>query len=110
MSEAKDADAALLKANERLKKKLSRAKSRLEESQKLVEELKKANADMKEELEAVKAVVEVYDKHRPQPGDKKKQGVGDESESDDEDFEDDLEQFDKTNARDDSPYYTSYET
>lgn len=103
MSDAKDSDAALQKANERLKKKLSRAKSRLEETKRLVEELKKANADMKEELEAVKAVVEVYDKHRPQPGDKKKQGVGRGDDSDDdEDFEDDLEQFDKTNARDDS--------
>lgn len=103
MSDAKDTDAALQKANERLKKKLARAKSRLEESKRQVEELKKANADMKEELEAVQAVVEVYDKHRPQPGDKKKQGVGPEDDSsDDEDFEDDLEQFDKTNARDDS--------
>lgn len=101
MSDAKDTEAALQKANDRLKRKLARAKSRLEESQKLIEDLKKANSDMKEELEAVKAVVEVYDKHRPQAGEKKKAGV-DESESDDEDFEDDLEQFDKTNARDDS--------
>jgi 1-phosphatidylinositol-4-phosphate 5-kinase len=64
-----------------------------------VEELQKANSEVREELEAVKAVVEVYDKHRPQAADKKTDAGESSSE---EDFEDDVESFDKTSARDDA--------
>lgn len=99
MAEVSDLEAALQKQNERLKRKLARANARLEDARRQVEELQKANIEVRDELEAVKAVVEVYDKHRPQAGEKKTD-LG-ESASE-EDFEDDVESFDKTSARDDA--------
>ena len=101
MSASVDGSADLQKQNERLKRKLARSRARLEESRRQVEELQRAHAEVKEELEAVKAVVEVYDKHRPQAGDKKAGAL--DGSSSEEDFEDDeMESFDKTSARDDA--------